>query len=634
MNKYTKYLYALFILVFQPGLTGAFDIKTRIDPSTIIPTSDSSKYKYTVGGGISANLDLVFFDMLSIGSEFGTYITPLKNSDNYSQFITGGLGVTLFLYPLSVLTLQAGGSGGVYSLSFNGNSISNLWWKIYGSAGIRLTPAISISAHGGFINFNGYSSNNYTGIFAGLSAQLSLDTKGSKGNIEVILNQEESIFPLFYRLYKQNKVGTLKIYNGESAEIRKVNVNFSAGDYTGSLFYCGGTDIIRKKGVVEIPLYSDFTESVQNFTENGKIPGEVSISYEILGSKKSLNKSIVIEVYNRNTFRWTDTASLASFISPNSPEVLDYSKYIVGIARGNLKTGLNRNMQFAMYLYEGLRTGGISYSKDSSTPYESYHQNPKLLDYIQYPFQTLSYKLGDYDDIGLLYASALESVGIKSAILALKNDFIIAYSLNIKKEKAEGLFNGTENLLIIDDEVWMPLALSVLREGFINSWSTAINKLNDSFKNNVNVEFVIIEDAWKTYSPTGIKGKESKFEKPEESTLKKEVEQNLSRYITSEFGPKINMIKNDIKKNGASSALYNKLGQLYIRAGLYEQAKNEFIKAVDSGSYAALINIGNLYMMKREFPTAKIWFKKALKLQPNNTSAIRAINRVDIELEL
>lgn len=629
-----KYLFIFQFLLISFGISYSIDIKTKIEPQVLIPKGDSTEELFTIGGGISGNLSIQILDNILLGTEISTFFTPLNNTGTYGQFIAAGLAGSLFFYPFSIISIEAGGSGGVYSLTYNEESISNLWWKVHGSLGIRISPTLSLSAYGGYINYLGNSQTIYSGIFAGLSAVLSLDTEKSTRSIDLDLDQLTPVFPLFYSLYKNNSIGTLTIQNNETAEIRNLKVSFRAENYTGSDILCGDVRYIKKKGVIELPLYANFTDSIQNFTEDGKISGEVVFTYSILGTSRTVVKSIVIDVYNRNSFSWSDTASLVSFISPTSPEVLDYSKFAVGVARSNLKTGLNRNMQFAMYLFEGLRLGGISYSNDRGTPYKSYHNNPELIDYIQYPFQTLSYSLGDYDDIGLLLAASLESVGIKSAIISTKDDFIVAYSLNITPEEAENLFNGTENLLTINNEVWMPLTVSNIREGFINSWNTAMKNLNSAFNNNENVEFVIVQEAWKTYSPSGIKGRDVTFDKPLDSLIVRDVEKNLLRYISSEFTPKIALLKSQMNSEGNTSKLNNKLGQLYIRAGLYDLAKAEFYKAIDKGSFAALVNLGNIYMIEREFDRAKQWFQKALNIRPDNEVVLRAMNTVNAELDL
>lgn len=632
MTKHIRILIFVNILLIFPFSVCSIEISPRINPQISIPTGDFSESNFSIGGGLSVNTDIDLFNMYSVGPEFGVYFSPLLNTGDYAQFNAAGISGSIFYYPTSTLSTRLGISGGAYTGKYGDNSIGNLWWKTFTEVGLRLSPTVTLSADAGYMSFNGYSNSVYNCLYVGLSAQLEFDTSGSKGKIDVQIDQPEPVFPLFYSMYKNNSIGTIIIQNSETAEIRNVEVSFTAGNYTASSVLCGEKNIIRKNNRIELPLYADFTDEIQNFTENGKIPGEITVAYDILGAKRSTEKTVILQVYNRNNIRWHDTASLASYVSPNSPEVLDYSKYIVGIARDNLRPGLNRNMQFAMYLFEGLKVGGITYSYDNSTPYTVYHKDPDLIDYIQYPFQTLSYRLGDYDDLGLLYAASLESVGIRSAIISLPDDFVVAFSLGIDSSKAASLFNGTDSLLIIDDVVWIPLSMSVIREGFINSWYLGMKKLNDAFERGSETEFIILQNAWKTYSPSGIGGDHSEFKKPHEKSLVNEVETDLLRYFSIEFGPKIKVIQREIQTSGGSAKLYNQLGLFYTRAGLYDEAKREYSKSAELGSVAALVNLGNISMIENRYSDAKSWYNKALDLKPDSMSALKGLKRAETEL--
>lgn len=635
-----KKLITVFIFFILSINIYSLDFDIQISPTLSIPygndevtINNANVQIYSIGGGVTVNGNIDLFNFLLIGPEFSYTVLPLTNTSIYPNVLAFGLSTSSYFYPTSRLSLQVGGSGGIYSITSGDSSISNLWWKVYGEAGFRMSPLLTLSLMGGYVNLNGESSPIYSGILAGLSAKLSFDSKGSSGSIEGVLKQSEPIFPLFYTAYKDNSLGSILLTNSESAEIRNIIVKFKSENYTASTIICKEMDLIQKGETVEVPLFADFLDTIQNFTENGQISGEVIIEYEILGTTRNVEKTIIMQVYNRNTVKWYDNSALASFISPNSLEVLDFSKYVVGVARNNLKTGLNRNMQFAMYMFQGINVSGITDSNDDVTPYTTFHKNPELLDYIQFPFQTLSYKLGDIDDIGLLFAASMESVGIKTALITLDNDFIVAYSLDITQDEALKLFNGLDNLLVVNNEVWMPLSISVLREGFINSWYTGINKLTKSFNNGENVDFIILQDAWKTYAPSGISGQDSKILKPDESILKSSVDTNLLRYIASEFGPKIKEIQNEIQSNGATASLYNKLGLLYIRAGMYSNAKSEYIKSANLGSVNALINLGNISLLEKDFLSAKEWYGKALLLSPDNNSALNGVSIAEAELQ-
>lgn len=631
----------VFTALFTIGVAEALELAVSVTPVITIPFESTSSDLYGFGGGGIVTGDVCFRQHFGIGPEFGYFIITLQ-SNSMVNVALAGVSASAWMYPSSRVMLRAQGSFGGYILNWESDTYGSLtyndyYWKAWGEAGFRFTPSFSVSGGAGYINClapDEPGGTYFSGIITGLTARLTIDTASSQGNVTVKFNQDESVFPAFAGMYKQNSIGTLKITNHESAEIRNVSVSFRAGNYTASLLSCGTIPELAKRKSKELPLYADFSPTILNFTENGKIPGELVITYDLLGAKQEISKTLIVDVYNRNTLRWTDSAVLAAYISPNAPEVLDYSKFMVGIARDGLRSGLNRNMQFAAYLFEGLKVGGIKYSNDDTTPYVTTHRDPSKLDFVQYPFQTLAYRSGDYDDLGILYAAALESVGIKAAIIPLKDDFVVAFALGIGPDQAGDYFNSTDNLLTIGDELWIPVSMSVLREGFMNSWYCAVKNVTAALADGEgNLDFILLSDAWQTYPPTAFKNSEARFDKPEEEAVTREVETDMLRYISQEFGPKIRALKDEMRSSGATAKQYNELGTLYVRAGMYVEAKKEYAKSAGTGSVPAMVNLGNIALLEHESATAASWFRKALAAQPDNKGAKNGLDRATADLE-
>lgn len=621
-------LLLLFYLGFVPYLC-SLDMGVNISPTLFIPTENSSKELFSLGGGAFANAGVEIGNIFSLGPEFVYGVLPLRETGTMAQISAVGLSCMLNYYPGSRLSLGLNGTAGIYSISYDNNSFSSYWWKTEGNVGIRLSPVFTLNGSLGLMNLQEVEKPLFQGITGGLNARISINTNPHKGKVEIEYQKGEPLFPIFYSAYRENSFGAITLTNLESSEIRNVSVYFRSNNFTHSDFSCGTASIITKRNSADFFIYGDFSENLLNFSEDGQLSGEILVEYEFLGRKKTYTESIAIPVYNRNSLRWYDSTSIAAFVQPSAPEILDYSKYAVGIARNYLRSGLNRNMQFSMYLFEGLRAGGVKDSKDETTPYRLYHNNQELLDYIQFPYQTLSYKLGDIDDLALLLAATMESVGIKTAMIPLEEDFLIAYSLEINALEAERLFYNLDNLLIINNEVWMPLSLSSFREGFINSWFIAMENLNEAFNKGEWVDLIYLEEAWKSYSPAVVRSGGAVFEKPQENQIKELVDIDLLRYISNEFGPKIREKQQEIQEYGANIERYNSLGILYVRAGLYEEAKRVFEITAGSQSLSAMVNLGNIELLEENFQAAKEWFEQALSIDQEYAAAQRGLVKAE-----
>ena len=96
-----------------------------------------------------------------------------------------------------------------------------------------------------------------------------------------------------------------------------------------------------------------------------------------------------------------------------------------------------------------MRQAGIKYEEDVGTPYDTYHLDMETLDYIQYPYQTMLYKSGDKDDLGILIMSLLQSVGIQTGFLATQDDFIVLFNTEIPENRIDNFFDGSDRLLVL-----------------------------------------------------------------------------------------------------------------------------------------------------------------------------------------
>ncbi|MBP5751247.1 MAG: tetratricopeptide repeat protein, partial [Treponema sp.] len=79
--------------------------------------------------------------------------------------------------------------------------------------------------------------------------------------------------------------------------------------------------------------------------------------------------------------------------------------------------------------------------------------------------------------------------------------------------------------------------------------------------------------------------------------------------------------------------LLNKLGLLYVRAGMYSSAIPVYERSAAMGSVSAMNNLGNIAVIQRRFDEGKLWYERALSLDPNNSTALRGLNRVLGQLE-
>ncbi len=637
------FLLSIFVF-FSLAPSFATEFVFKLVPSYFLVTDSAATKRFdTSGYGGFFDAGIMIKSLFSLGPEFGFIAVPKKNADEllpeedkFIYLVPFGLNTEMSFYPFSRMQFNTGLSLGACVASSDFKTHYAPYYRGYAEVMYRMNPSLSI---GGNASYFDYQNDTYwgdpfvSGITFGVSVQVKLDTKKNKGLVESNLSQDDLVFPVLYSLYKTAPAGTLTVTNLESAEIRNVVVKYKAEGYSASEIECGRVRQIRKHRSVEVPLYADFNKNILNFSENGKIPGEVYVEYELLGKKKSAVVPVVIDVSNRNQLRWSDYSCISSFISSGTNEILETSKYFVGIARNNLRSGLNRNMQFAIYLFEGLRLLGLEVIEDKDTPYVQYHLSDEEPDYIQYPFQTLLYRSGDLDDMGILLSSLFEAVGIEICYAPLDDDFIILFDMAASEKELSALFVDNSKFVILGDSTYIPLSVKNFRDGFMTSWDAGLKALALAEEGENEVEYVRVQDAWKTYPSVGFSTGELMASKPVEKELIKTGEITLSRYITNEFAPRIDELNNRIKTEGGSVALYNKLGLLYVRAGMYKEAVPVLEKSAALKNVSAMNNLGNLYCVLKDYVAAKKWYETALSIDPENSVSKKGLNRVLGEIE-
>ena len=610
-------------LILLTGKVAALDFSLRINPSVVIPLQTYYKPAF----GVVAQTDIQLFDFLTTGFEGGLLVETPKQYTSPVTFISGGLGVGAYYNLLSRFYVGGGGAVGLYSYSYQGNENTNkasdLYWRGYGEFGFRFNPTVTLSLNGGYTSYIVKGAKPVVaGPAAGLSAKFNFSTsKSAKNACYANIRQDADVYPLFMQLYKTDPVATALITNGESAEIKNVTVSFTAGKYTSSALRSEEIPVLKKMQTVPVMLTADFSSDLLNFAENGMLSGNLVIEYELLGKKKTSIQSVSLSVSNRNSYVWGNTESLAAYISPDTPEVLEYAKYVAGITRNSLYSGMNRNIQFAAAMFDSLKSSGLVYSGDKTTPYAAFHLTEDE-DYIQYPLQTMDLSSGDYDEIGILYASCLESVGISTGFIPMENDFLVLVDTGIKPSSALSHFGDLNSLVLTDETVFFALSMADFANGFAKSRAkgaklvSQINASEDAY-----YEFIETHYAWLNYPPAIYTGSGEGLPKPSQATVESLFKAAIADYINTDLAAVI--------KKARDSGDPNRLGLAYVKAGQYANAKAEFSKAVAKGSVPAMNNLGNVYMLEKNYSAAQKQYKQVLSIEPDNATAKRGLENVN-----
>ncbi len=134
---------------------------------------------------------------------------------------------------------------------------------------------------------------------------------------------------------------------------------------------------------------------------------------------------------------------------------------------------INWRFRAALALFEALRMHGIGYVADAATPYLKLSEQAEAVDLLRFPVETLVAKAGDCDDLSILYAALLESVSIPAAFVTTPGHIFVAFNLGLDKKAAADTFSNQADLIFREDgSVWMPVEVTLVRDGFQRAWKT------------------------------------------------------------------------------------------------------------------------------------------------------------------
>jgi len=176
----------------------------------------------------------------------------------------------------------------------------------------------------------------------------------------------------------------------------------------------------------------------------------------------AIEKTVSVTMQSRNAIKWKDKRRLAAFIAPRDPQLIKYTKAIDRLFRKQPTYDLPKNVVAGLQVFTVLTNQGYTYSVDPQTDFSVVSRNPEMLDYCQYPEQTINQKAGDCDDLVTLYLSMLANAGVSTAYVDIPGHVMSAFDTGLAPSDLEGSALSRENVIASQDKVWIPVETTLL----------------------------------------------------------------------------------------------------------------------------------------------------------------------------
>lgn len=280
----------------------------------------------------------------------------------------------------------------------------------------------------------------------------------------------DGVFPAQYQYYANNPLGTLTLQNTGSATITDLSVQLNVPGLMKAPTDAAAAPAMAVGQSQQVDLHALFDASVLERSEGASATAELTVQYASGGKvwKETIRRPIGL--LNRNAVRWTDDRKVGAFMAVSAPSFLRFSGQVMG-AGDDVTTGvLTRGLLSAARMFAAMKAAGVRYVVDPSSAYESLSRDRTAVDYIRFPLETLDARSGDCDDLSVLYASLLESVGVDTAFITTPGHIFAAFSLGMAPDAAARTFGKADDLVVRDGVVWVPVETTMIDDGFVRAW--------------------------------------------------------------------------------------------------------------------------------------------------------------------
>ena len=355
--------------------------------------------------------------------------------------------------------------------------------------------------------------------------------------VEAVVLDEPTTPPVFtdadrdrhYPLMALDSIGRIWLKN-ESNKPVTVRIELFIEQFVGEDGTVVATDIeLQPLKRVSVPM-RQLVLSREALALSQAQPVEARIKVIESGGSAYRSDTVTLKLHGNHTTRLDDVAKLGSFISSEDAAIQAFINNIR--TEFKVKIGskaLPRNLYTAMLLFNALH--GVSYATDPNIPGDS-----GTIDEIKYPHEMLERltgqvsgvddgdTFGDCDDSTALYCSLLESAGIQTALIQLPNHVMMAFDLGqFSLDWAESVDLPNIYYQPINGQVWIPIETTLIKDGFIAAWQTAIEEIRAKGV----MDSTTVEDAWAKYGSSSLRGANTQFSTPA-NRIRKRIDADLT----------------------------------------------------------------------------------------------------------
>jgi hypothetical protein len=575
-------------LLFYPGWYGFFLEGTANFASFAMqasPNSTMSQYTMAAGPGFAFSLTRWFEPFVSLQGGV-SHMRFSFDQSGLASSATKPFGIAtagIMISPFDFISLRFGASYGVSTLS--GETLTTTQFS--GSAMMRLS------------------------VFTGRNI---LDRRESLVQLSGI--RLKPIFGARYMKHEASGVGTATVTNNGGETLSDVRIETAINEIASGPTKSEIIKSLPPGKSVEVDLPLSVSREILKLNETRELPVKLRTYYTCEKGTYSYVEAKSITVHSRNALTWNNVAHIGSFITPREEAASSFSRNAISQYKKNILPGFNKKLQESLIIFDAIGAAGISYATDPNTGYGK--KDEDSIDYVMFSGETLRKKAGDCDDLTALYASLLEAVGIKTAVITVPGHIFMMFDTEVPQNSYTDITDDRSLLYFMNGTAWVPVEVTMTGKSFLSAWKEGAASVEKYREKAGEFETFETARAWAKFPPADIGSGDASVPSKEKIDILYTLDMDELR--TRGYDVPVRKHLADLGNDAIAYNALNSLGILNAKHGKLDEAFSFLKKAIDryperSPAYA---NLGNIYILKKNFENACPMFEKAASLNPEN----------------
>jgi hypothetical protein len=311
--------------------------------------------------------------------------------------------------------------------------------------------------------------------------------------LEILAVAVEDLFPVDARRYASEAIGSVTLKNRGDAALANLRVQARLAGFTRAETEVSHAALAPgEAATVPVKLALDPEALARH---EGTVPAvlELSVTYEVDEISLRERRTRALVVHDRSALSWDSPETLAAFVTARDEAVVALARAAVTAVPAEQA---GRPLATLIAVFEAMKLSGVRYVSDPSAPF-----GQEAIDFVQAPARTLSAKSGDCDDLAVLYAALMESVGVAARLLVTPDHVFVAVHAGLPVQAAYRVTMDEGKAWRDQADLWLPVETTALGGSFLAAWDKGAAELARWRERPDALTVITVREAWARHPP-------------------------------------------------------------------------------------------------------------------------------------